>query len=228
MNSDIGSFPWVNDLLVAKLIFALCECRDDEACSSAEKFFSNEESSICHNLQHNHNFFFIMLQLFYLFEREGLKGDRFTCYKKKQFTWSPCSSCSRNPLLIVSSLSDTRPPQHLDRKQTAPVGVIPTNSFNVLWCLYVEYVIFRASKLDGRCMKISLQSIMTQVFLYLLVFLKALGRFLIIAPFSGHTIRNFRASAITELPMFTIFVTWSALILNLKKDKKTLMNRNHD
>lgn len=145
-----------------------------------------------------------MLQLFYLFEREGLEGDRFTCYKKKQFTWSPCSSCSRNPLLIVSSLSDTRPPQHLDRKQTAPVGVIPTNSFNVLWCLYVEYVTFRASKLDGRCMKISLQSIMTQVFLYLLVFLKALGRFLIIAPFSGHT------------------------ILNLKKDNKTLMNRNHD
>lgn len=77
-------------------------------------------------------------------------------------------------------------------------------------------------------MKISLQSIMTQVFLYLLVFLKALGRFLIIAPFSGHTIRNFRASAITELPMFTIFVTWSVLILNLKKDKKTLMNGNHD
>ena len=52
MNSNIGDFSWGDDFPLAKLIFTLCESRDDKACSSAEKLLSNKKSSICHNLYH--------------------------------------------------------------------------------------------------------------------------------------------------------------------------------
>ena len=40
-------------------------------------------------------------------------------------TVSPCCNCSKNLFLIMSSLSDTLPPQHRERNLTAPAGVIP-------------------------------------------------------------------------------------------------------
>ena len=40
-------------------------------------------------------------------------------------TVSPCSTMSKNPLCCVKTLSDTRQPQHLDKKENIPLGVIP-------------------------------------------------------------------------------------------------------
>lgn len=48
---------------------------------------------------------------------------------RSAITESPGSNKSKIPLCMVSSLSDTQPPNILLTKQTSPDGVIPTNGF---------------------------------------------------------------------------------------------------
>jgi len=45
---------------------------------------------------------------------------------------SPGSINFRKPLFLVSSWSDTLPPQHFDKKQITPVGVMPIRNLTVL------------------------------------------------------------------------------------------------
>ena len=50
-------------------------------------------------------------------------------------TVSPCSRRFKKPHFWVRCLSDTLPPQHKDKYEIIPQGVIPISSFTVLWCL---------------------------------------------------------------------------------------------
>ena len=51
-----------------------------------------------------------------------------------------------------------------DTNETVPWGVIPSKNLTMLWCLQFNHVEVRGSKLDGRSINISKQSIITVTF----------------------------------------------------------------
>ena len=80
---------------------------------------------------------------------------------------SSSSTSWRNPDCLVICRSDTLPVQNDDTNVNAPLGLIATNAFRVLWDLYVEYVHACSFVFWGRFIYISVQSIMALVLGYL-------------------------------------------------------------
>ena len=58
---------------------------------------------------------------------------------------------------------DVRPPQASLTNEMDPCGVIPINTFTMLWCLSFENVCALAKRFDGLSINISKQSIITLV-----------------------------------------------------------------
>jgi len=92
------------------------------------------------------------------------------------------------PNFSVISLSDTLPPQHDERKEIVPCGVIPITILTVKWCLQLLHTCALTSKSVGLSIKISMQSIITQHFLK--NFQKLIGIVARKISLSGHFIRG--------------------------------------
>jgi len=84
---------------------------------------------------------------------------------------------------MKSSLSEILPSYVSDKKEIAPVGEIPTKHFNVVLCLYEEYIFPCSAKFLGDWALISKQSMITLTFLKEL---KQLGRCLLIRCLGGN------------------------------------------
>ena len=77
----------------------------------------------------------------------------------------PVTKNSKKPHFSGRYVSEVLPPQASDTKEMLPWRVIPIRTLPVLCCLYDENVWALASKLDGRSMNTSKQSMTTVTFL---------------------------------------------------------------
>ena len=86
---------------------------------------------------------------------------------RSTMTTSPGINLSRNPQFSVKKRDGCiymRPPHASAIKVIVPWGLLPISTLIVLWCLYELNVWARASKLLGRSIKTSKQSIITIIF----------------------------------------------------------------
>ena len=89
-------------------------------------------------------------------------------------TISPGTKNSKKSQFSVRYLSEVRPPQASD-KEMLPWGVIPIRTLTILWCFYDENVWALASKLDGRSINTSKQSIVNRYIIALTVLFEYLN-----------------------------------------------------
>ena len=124
------------------------------------------------------------------FRKGGMLSSAWCCWRTS-FMRKPRSAITKSPgnnwlaicELMKSSLSEILPSCVSDKKEIAPVGEIHTKHFNVVLCLYEEYIFPCSAKFLGDWALISKQSMITLTFLKEL---KQLGKCLLIRCLGGN------------------------------------------